>query len=154
VAIPEREREQFLEMIETEAERLRAIIAQLLVAGSLDADSLSLAIRPVDLDPLVRDVVAAAEVGKPEPIRFDYRAPRTPVVALAAGELLRQVLANVVDNAVKYSPCGGDVRLTLTRFRGRARVAVADEGIGIPPETQARIFEKFVRADPSLTRGI
>jgi PAS domain S-box-containing protein len=154
VEIPAREREQFLEMIETEAERLRAIIAQLLVAGSLDADSLSISVRPVELDPLVRDVVAAAELGAPDAIRFDSRAPRTPIVALADRELLRQVLANVVDNAVKYSPEGGTVRLTLTRFRGRARIAVADEGIGIPPEAQARIFEKFFRADPGLTRGI
>jgi signal transduction histidine kinase len=154
VKIPEQERELFLEMIETEAERLRAIIAQLLVAGSLDADSLSPSLRPVALDALVRDVLAAAEVGRPEGIRFSYRGSRRRTTALADPELLRQVLTNIVDNAVKYSPGGGNVSLAISQSQGRARITISDEGIGIPQEAQSRIFEKFFRVDPSLARGI
>jgi len=141
-------------MIETEAERLRAIASQLLVAGSLDADSLSPSLVPVDLDALVHGVLAAAEIGRPPAITFAYRATRKQVIALADVELLRQVLTSVLDNAVKYSPEGGRVKITLSRSERRARIAVADEGIGIPEEAQARIFEKFFRADPSLRRGI
>ena len=154
VELPETQREVFLEMIENEAERLRGIASQLLVAGSLDANSLSPALVPVDIDPLVRDVITAAEFGKPEQISFSYRATRKQVIALADAELLRQVLTSILDNAVKYSPGGGSVKLTLSRSERRARIAVSDEGIGIPEDAQARIFEKFFRADPSLARGI
>jgi signal transduction histidine kinase len=154
VELPDAQREAFLEMIEIEAERLRMIASQLLAAGSLDADSLSPSVAPVDLDALVRGVLAAADVGRPAEIAFTYRATRKQVIALADVELLRQVLTSVLDNAVKYSPGGGRVKITLSRSERRARIAVADEGIGIPEEAQGRIFEKFFRADPSLRRGI
>src|SRR5205823_205022 len=130
VELPKEQRELFLEMIENEAERLRGIASQLLAAGSLDAGSLSPALAPVDVDPLLRDVVAAAEFGKPERITFTYRATRKQVTALGDAELLRQVLASILDNAVKYSPDGGTVKVTLSRSERRARIAVSDQGIG------------------------
>jgi signal transduction histidine kinase len=154
VALREYQREQFLEMIEAEAERLRAIASQLLAAGSLDADSLSASLSEVELDALVREVVSAAEVGKPDGIAFRYRPARKQVTALADAELLRQVLTSILDNAVKYSPGGGTIKITLSRSDRRARIAVADPGLGIPQEVQPRIFEKFFRVDPSLARGI
>jgi signal transduction histidine kinase len=60
---------------------------------------------------------------------------------------LRQVIQNLVDNAVKYSSAGGEVRLTVTTYDGRIRVDVRDEGPGIPLEDQKLIFEKFGRSD-------
>jgi signal transduction histidine kinase len=154
IRLPEAQQEVFLEMIENEAERLRAIASQLLVAGSLDADSLLPSVTPVDVDAVIRDVIAAAGFGRPAEIALAYRATRKQVTALADSELLRQVLTSVLDNAVKYSPGGGHVKVTLSRSERRARIAVADEGIGIPEEARERIFEKFFRADPSLRRGI
>ena len=67
---------------------------------------------------------------------------------------LRQVLGNVIDNAVKYSPDGGDVRVRLEQSQGVVRFAIADRGLGIPPAEQDRIFEKFYRLDPDMARGI
>jgi signal transduction histidine kinase len=67
---------------------------------------------------------------------------------------LRQVIANLVENAVKYSPDGGSIVVRVSAENGRGRVAVTDEGLGIPPGERERIFEKFYRLDPSLTRGI
>ena len=67
---------------------------------------------------------------------------------------LRQVLANLLDNAVKYSPDGGHVEFEVGRSGGRVRFRVSDEGLGIPPAEQDRIFEKFFRLDPNLTRGV
>jgi signal transduction histidine kinase len=64
------------------------------------------------------------------------------------------VLANLVENAVKYSPSGGRVHLSLWRQEGRVLFAVRDEGLGIPPREQEHIFEKFYRLDPNLTRGV
>ena len=67
---------------------------------------------------------------------------------------VRQVLANLVDNAVKYSPGGGRVEVALERHDGAVRFAVSDEGLGIPAAERERVFEKFYRLDPDLTRGV
>jgi signal transduction histidine kinase len=73
---------------------------------------------------------------------------------LADPERVRQVLVNLLDNAVKFSPEGGRIEVGIKRVDGDVRFAVMDEGIGIPPREQARIFEKFHRLDPNLTRGV
>ena len=65
-----------------------------------------------------------------------------------------QVLSNLLDNAVKYSPDGGVIRLSVEEAGGRVRFVVRDEGLGIPPGERQRIFEKFYRLDPNLTRGV
>jgi two-component system phosphate regulon sensor histidine kinase PhoR len=75
-------------------------------------------------------------------------------VALADEDKLRQVLVNLLDNAIKYSPDGGDVTVELAGGDGRVRLTVLDCGLGIPPGEQERIFEKFYRLDPALTRGV
>jgi two-component system sensor histidine kinase VicK len=80
-------------------------------------------------------------------------AAALPPVA-ADPDKLRQVLTNLVDNAVKYSPDGGSVRISLSRSGNRLRINVADQGLGVPPGEQERIFEKFFRLDPNLTRGV
>src|SRR5262249_60883677 len=79
--------------------------------------------------------------------------PALPAVVCDAARL-RQVLINLVDNAIKYSHQGGDVRLSLTGVDGRVRFSVRDEGLGIPAAELDRVFEKFYRLDPSLTNGV
>jgi signal transduction histidine kinase len=75
-------------------------------------------------------------------------------VALADEDKLRQVLVNLLDNAVKYSPDGGEVAVELGSAPGLVTLTVRDSGLGIPPGEQDRIFEKFYRLDPALTRGV
>ena len=64
------------------------------------------------------------------------------------------MLTNLVDNAVKYSPDGGKVLIAVTHAGNRIRFRIEDRGLGIPPAEQSRIFEKFFRLDPSMTRGV
>ena len=64
------------------------------------------------------------------------------------------MLTNLVDNAVKYSPDGGRVLVAVSQTGKRIRFRVEDRGLGIPPSEQTRIFEKFFRLDPSMTRGV
>ena len=78
---------------------------------------------------------------------------RLPPVA-ADEQQLRQVLVNLVENAVKYSPDGGPVDGRLARDDRCVRWAVSDEGLGIPASERRRVFEKFYRLDPNMTRGI
>jgi len=81
--------------------------------------------------------------------------PRDVPAAVAAdAEKLRQILGNLIENAVKYSPDGGVIRVGYERVGRRLRYSVADQGIGIPPEERERIFEKFYRLDPNLLRGV
>ena len=67
---------------------------------------------------------------------------------------VRQVLTNLIENAAKYSPDGGVVEIRLQRHGSAVRFSVRDEGLGIPAAEQRRIFEKFYRVDPNLSRGI
>ncbi len=151
--LPE-QRETFLEIIEQETERLTAIVSQILLAGQLDEGGVELSAKECDLRSLAESVVASARLRAPEGIEFRLVANGGPTLARADEDKLRQVLVNLVDNAVKYSPDGGEVTVELERRGSRARIAVRDRGLGIPPGEQERIFEKFYRLDPALTRGV
>ena len=107
-----------------------------------------------DLKPLAESVLDSARLRVPEQIRLRLEQNGSPAVALADEDKLRQVLVNLLDNAIKYSPDGGDVVVELERGNGRVRLAVRDGGLGIPPGEHERIFEKFYRLDPALTRGV
>ena len=146
--------EAFLSMIETESDRLRVITDQLLVTAQLDTSVLEAVSEKVDAGDLCRDLVESVEVGLPAGTTLDYEAPERPVNVLADPARLRQVVANLVDNAVKYSPEGGRIAVRVESLDGHGTIAVADEGLGIPPHEQERIFEKFYRLDPAMTRGI
>ena len=78
----------------------------------------------------------------------------TPAAVAADAEKLRQILGNLIENAVKYSPEGGTICVGYHHVGRRLRFRVADQGIGIPLEEHERIFEKFYRLDPELLRGV
>jgi PAS domain S-box-containing protein len=146
--------EAFLAMIETESERLRIITDQLLVTAQLDTSLLEAVPEPIDAGALCRDLIESVAVGLPGGMQLEYEGPERPVQVLADAGRLRQVLSNLVDNAVKYSPTGGRIALRVDSSNGNGTIAVVDEGLGIPAHEQERIFEKFYRLDPAMTRGI
>jgi len=143
----------FLEMIESETERLSAIVNQILLAGQLESGRVSLVEREFDLLQLVDGVLNAARVTAPDTVEFQVDADG--VGPLRGDEdKLRQVLVNLIENAVKYSPDGGTVTVGLRAENGRARIEVRDLGLGIPESDHQRVFEKFTRLDPGLSRGV
>ena len=154
IEIPADQHDRFLEIIASETERLTTIVSQILLAGQLEEGRVDVATTATDLRPLVESVLDSTRVRAPEQIdlRFEQNGDRT--VALANEDKLRQVLVNLLDNAIKYSPDGGDVVVELEGGTGRVRLAVRDHGLGIPQGEQERIFEKFYRLDPALTRGV
>jgi signal transduction histidine kinase len=99
-------------------------------------------------------VLDSARLRVPDQIALRLEGDGAPSVALADEDKLRQVLVNLLDNAIKYSPDGGDVAIELAGGHGRVRLTVRDRGLGIPAGEQERIFEKFYRLDPALTRGV
>jgi PAS domain S-box-containing protein len=147
-------REQLLGVIASESDRLGTIVNDLLVAGRLDADQLPVTVERCDPAQLATSVVESARTHLPESIVLELVVPkRIPSVVADPGQL-HQVLVNLLDNAIKYSPGGGPVLLSVANGDGAIRFSVADTGLGIPASEHRRIFEKFYRLDPDMTRGI
>jgi two-component system sensor histidine kinase SenX3 len=112
------------------------------------------AVQACDAEQLAAAVVNAARAHLPANLSVELRvAGRLPPVA-ADPEKANQVLVNLVENAVKYSPNGGRIEVALSRVDGFVRFAVSDEGLGIAEEDQERVFDKFERLDPDLARGV
>jgi PAS domain S-box-containing protein len=153
VALSAEDQAQFLEMIESEATRLARIVDQILLAGQLDADAVEVELRECNPAEIAAGVLESAAVHLPETISLDLDAESAPKIACDPNKL-RQVLVNLVDNAVKYSPDGGRVALRVRSADGTCRIEVADEGLGIPDAERERIFEKFYRLDPQQTQGV
>lgn len=144
------QRDSFLALIADETNRLATLIADVLDTSRIEAGTFSYVFDDVDLAELVREVAAAAEVGQDEvPVRATV-ADVVPTIR-ADRERLRQVLANLVENAVKYSPAGGTVEVRTTAVNGQVIVGVRDQGSGIAAEDQSLIFEKFGRARSGKT---
>ncbi len=145
---------ELLGLIARESERLASIIDDLLLASRLDSGKFVVNVEHCDAVAIVEAELAATRPRIPETIALELEAEEDlPQVAADAGQL-RQVLANLLDNAVKYSPDGGRVTVSVLRREHHVRVVVADTGLGIPAAEQRRIFEKFYRLDPHMARGI
>jgi signal transduction histidine kinase len=139
------QRESFLALIADETNRLASLVADVLDTSRIEAGTFSYTFDDVDLAELLRDVVAAAEVGQDEVPLATSIADSVPTIR-GDRERLRQVLANLVENAVKYSPSGEPVEVSAMALNGNVVVKVRDRGPGIASEDQSLIFEKFGRA--------
>ncbi len=140
------QRESFLALIAHETSRLAELIGDVLDTSRIEAGTFSYSFAEVDLAQLVRDSAAAAERGQDEvAVEAVVRSP-LPVVR-GDRDRLRQVLVNLIDNAVKYSPPGDQVKVEAETTDGRVVIEVRDRGPGISPEHQRLIFEKFGRAN-------
>lgn len=151
--LDEESRERMLAIIDEESNRLTQIIDQLLVTAQLDRGDLALVEDECDLSQLAAAVVRTVKAHSPPGIELELLAPPRMEPVRCDEARLRQVLVNLVDNAIKYSPEGGRVQIRITDSP-EPRVEVSDEGLGIPPGQQERVFEKFFRLDPGMARGV
>ena len=147
VLFGEDERRVFLGYIASESERLTVIVDALLSVARLDTGDLQVNVAPTDVRAVVADVVSSAENAASNGHSFVLELPQEPLSAAADADKLRQVLAHLVDNAVKYSPGGGRVTIAAHRHDDTVEVHVVDQGVGIPPIERERIFRKFYRVD-------
>jgi two-component system phosphate regulon sensor histidine kinase PhoR len=147
---PKRGRE-LLEMIATQAARLSQITEQVLLATQLDRGDLSVATEPVDVAALVRASVDAIRPQLGASVSLDLEVVADVGTAAGDADRIQQVLVNLLDNAAKYGD--GPVTVRVEPSNGAVRISVADSGPGITPAEQQRIFEKFYRVDPQLTRA-
>ena len=146
-------RRQLLQVVVDESDRLARIVNDLLFASQLEARRVTTAVERCDPLPIAHAVVEAARLAAPAEIELTVRGSQVAAVASNPGHL-HQVLANLVDNAVKYSPEGGRVEVALKALDTCVRICVTDEGLGIPRGEGRRVFEKFYRLDPNMTQGV
>ncbi len=145
--------QEFLQIIDGKTDELRDMIDKLLQSAKLEAGALKLEKEPVLLSRLARKVVEDTELrAKKHKFRLEF-ASSFPVVE-ADMRCMEQVLRNLVQNAVKYSPQGGEVVISGKVNDGKVLVSVSDEGVGIPPEHLDKLFQRFYRVDSPMTRGI
>ena len=139
-----------LDAIQSEAERMSRLVGDLLLLAQAEAGNLPLARNPVELDTLLLEVFREAQI-------------LSAGVSVTIGEIdqalvmgdrdrLKQLLLNLVSNALKFTPEGGRVTLGLACVNEWARLTVSDTGLGIPPEELAHIFERFYRVDKARSR--
>ncbi len=152
----DRDRRAVQVMVE-QTERLRALVASLLDVSRLELGQFSLDRQPVDLCPLARRVVDELQATLPStdaPHTIEWSCPDAPVIVDGDALRLEQVLQNLLQNAVKYSPKGGPIMLRIVREDSHAILAVSDRGMGIPREAYAQLFQRFYRAPRAAARDI
>jgi PAS domain S-box-containing protein len=147
-------RDRFISLIVDESERLATIVNQILLANQVEVGRVDLVTEPFDPADLLERVVEAARTYAPANIDFDIQAAGGVPQVAADKDRARQVLVNLVDNAIKYSPGGGRVVLGVEPVDDAVRFRVFDEGMGIPADEHERVFEKFYRLDPEMVQGI
>ena len=152
--LPAQMQDDLLEMIAEQSNRLASLVEEILVAGQLDSGSLSVVADTFDPEELVRSVVTAARSRLGKETTIDVSIPPVLPKVHGDGERTRQVLLNLLDNAIKYSPSGGRIEVALATVGDQLRFSVRDDGLGIPVGEQERIFDKFYRLDPDQRRGI
>jgi signal transduction histidine kinase len=147
-------RESLLRVIYDESARLVRLVDQVLWASRVETARIEANIQACDAEELAAAVVNAARTHLPANLSVELNAHGSLPPVAADPEKANQVLVNLVENAVKYSPDGGRITVDVSRANGRIRFAVSDEGLGIAGHDQERIFEKFQRLDPDLARGV
>ena len=146
------ERHHYLSIIETESTRLSRITEDLLKLATLESDQVQLEPKPYRLDKQVRSLILACEPQWMEKeLEMDVVLDELQVTA--DEDLLSQVWINLIHNSIKFTPQGGRVRVELHRQNGNVEFKIADTGMGISEEDQARLFERFFKADKSRTRS-
>ncbi len=124
------------------AARMTEMVSDLIDVSRFEAGALPLTPSEVDLGALIAEALASVGAGA-QPVKVAFEPPPQPVRAFCDGDVVRRVIANLVANALKFTPANGSVRVHVEANSAGAKVSVADTGSGIPPEYREKIFEKF-----------
>jgi signal transduction histidine kinase len=142
-----------LDALSRESDRMTRLVGDLLLLSQVDAGVLPMHFHPIVLDQLISDVERSGQVLSAGRVRMTAHA-ETGIAVEADPDRLKQVLLNLVDNAIKHTPDSGDVRLEATRsYNGFVRISVSDTGVGIPEADIPYVFERFYRVDKSRSRA-
>ncbi|NPV26300.1 MAG: phosphate regulon sensor histidine kinase PhoR [Firmicutes bacterium] len=151
---PETARE-FVKIILNEAERLRLLIHDLLELSKIESKVDPVRMVSFNLSELLKNLAVKFKPQVEEKqVRFALVVPEPPVYALGDPDRIEQVMINLIDNAIKYTPPGGRVEVRVSERENDVLVEVVDTGIGIPEQDLSRIFERFYRVDKARSRKL
>lgn len=149
--LPADQRREAVSEAREEVDRMARLVGDLLFLADADTAG-SIQRTPVELDEILAEVVHDARMVSPDhDIRLDAN---DEIVVLGDTERLRQLIWNLLENAIRYTPSGGTIKLALHRRARVAEIAVSDTGIGIPEEHLAHIFDRFYRVDRGRSRAL
>ncbi|MBI5360768.1 MAG: PAS domain S-box protein [Planctomycetes bacterium] len=144
---------QFLNVVDSESERLLSLIEDLLNVSRIESGKLTLKMDPVNPAVLVEEIMGVSKVQSAKHKLVTKIADNLPEMVLDKNKM-KEVLINLVSNAIKYSPDGGNVTVAMCLDGGNLHIDVSDQGIGIAKEHLKQVFDQFFRVDSSLTAKI
>ncbi|EIZ2752938.1 cell wall metabolism sensor histidine kinase WalK [Listeria monocytogenes] len=143
---------RFLEVTQNETERMIRLVNDLLKLSRMDGGREQLEKSFVNFTDFFNHIIDRFEMMKKETIMFKRHIPREPVIIEIDEDKVMQVLDNIISNANKYSPDGGGISFYLKKFEDEIEVSIADEGLGVPDEDLANVFDRFFRVDKARSR--
>lgn len=143
---------RFLEVTQNETERMIRLVNDLLKLSKMDGGREQLEKSFVNFTDFFNHIIDRFEMMKKETIMFKRHIPREPVIIEIDEDKVMQVLDNIISNANKYSPDGGRISFYLKKFEDEIEVSIADEGLGVPDEDLANVFDRFFRVDKARSR--
>jgi signal transduction histidine kinase len=143
----------FLDIVRNNIDRLNILVNDLLDISRIESGRVTLTPQSVNLREIAEEVIAetlrrSQQENKPMALSLDAPPKMSPVIG--DGERIRQIMGNLMDNAFNYTPSNGTIRINIHQQNGEMQVDVQDNGVGISPEDQARIFERFFRGEHPL----
>ncbi|KHD84797.1 cell wall metabolism sensor histidine kinase WalK [Heyndrickxia ginsengihumi] len=143
---------QFLSVTQNETERMIRLVNDLLKLSKLDSKDGHLNKEMVNFTEFFQHIIDRFEMTKEQNVTFKRKLPKTELFVEIDEDKLTQVLYNIISNALKYSPEGGQITFRVKEFDERIEVSISDQGVGIPKENVKKIFERFYRVDKARSR--
>ena len=151
--IPPEMQDRYLKIVVDETERLEKLTQSLLTLDKLDSKGVLCIMNDFDINRTIKNTVATFEgICRKKMITIELHLESETLMVHADMEQIQQVLYNLIDNAIKYTPRAGSVHVDMARAGKRAVIRISDTGIGIPEEDQKHIFDRFYRVDKARSR--
>jgi two-component system phosphate regulon sensor histidine kinase PhoR len=149
------QRQHFLERLHAQNDRMIALVRDLLTLSRIETESYGLELDRVDLRAVVQDSLRTlAPQAAQHDLHLATHLPEAPLYVRTNDDAFRQIVDNLIDNAIKYTPGGGSIGVSLAQHDGWAECSIADTGVGIAEEEQERVFERFYRVDKARSREV
>ncbi len=144
----------FLNVTQTETERMIRLVNDLLNLSKMDSQEYELNFELVEFNKFFERIIERFEMSKSQNVDFIRLLPETSYFVEVDTDKLTQVIDNIISNAIKYSPDGGNIRFGFTVHDNMLKVMISDDGMGIPKENVGRIFDRFYRVDRARARSM
>ncbi|WP_332692343.1 cell wall metabolism sensor histidine kinase WalK [Halalkalibacter lacteus] len=146
---------RFLSVTQNETERMIRLVNDLLQLSKIDSYDYQFSFQSVDIVLFLHEIVDRFEmIADDKEIQFIRKISKKPMYVKMAPDKMTQVVDNIISNAMKYSPEGGNITIALLQQGHQLQISITDQGMGIPRESQSKIFDRFYRVDKARARSV